>query len=71
MEDSYREANKDKASLKTELDRKHNNDNLSNLTIEKLQAELTSLGGIEKNWMGQKIDLENRIEHLELSLIHI
>ena len=65
MEDSYREANKDKASLKTELDRKHNNDNLSNLTIEKLQAELTSLGGIEKNWMGQKIDLENRIEHLE------
>ena len=65
MEDSYREANKDKESLKTELDRKHNNDNLSNLTIEKLQAELTSLGGIEKNWMGQKIDLENRIEHLE------
>ena len=65
MEDSYREANKDKASLKTELDRKHNNDNLSNLTIEKLQAELTSLGGIEKNWMGQKIDLENRLEHLE------
>ena len=65
MEDSYREANKDKASLKTELDRKHNYDNLSNLTIEKLQAELTSLGGIEKNWMGQKIDLENRIEHLE------
>ena len=65
MEDSYREANKDKASLKTELDRKHNNDNLSNLTIEKLQAELTSLVGIEKNWMGQKIDLENRIEHLE------